>query len=391
MDIEDRIYALKASERWLGFILAPLLTMVWLVVGMALLLGTHDLLDIASGVALIVVPCGLFTWGFLYSLRTKVTFTGGEIVVQRALRESRVSRSRVAGFRRVRDGHSDEIHLHAAEAIEPLIKLPPHVTFDLVFEAWLATLTDLDARDTQRSRDEFLNDDPTPGSPAEKLASLETSRFLAKGLNWAGASLLALAYFAPSHPLMILAATLLVATAVTLAALQPARFSLGEVRTDVRASLLGACLCSSFALAVSGLRRGVPLDENELLAWSVMATLGGAGAVLAFVPAVRRSRREVLGTLILAAFFGYGVVSAANRDFDRGPMTIHVATIEQRLEEDADERRVRLSAWGPATAGEVSLPAELYEKVTVGNAICVELSPGAFGVRWYEHAECPAG
>jgi hypothetical protein len=114
--------------------------------------------------------------------------------------------------------------------------------------------------------------------------------------------------------------------------------------------------------------------------------------VLVFVPALRRSRGELAGLLILAAFFGYGAVSAANRDLDRGPMTVHVATVEQRLEEDADDRQVRLSAWGPdAPASVVSLPSELYEKATLGEAICVELWPGALGVRWYEYAECPVG
>jgi len=220
---------------------------------------------------------------------------------------------------------------------------------------------------------------------------LATARRIAQGLTLLAGGILALAWFSAGHPLVVPSATGVSAFAVALAVGRPTRYLLGQSKTDVRASLLGVCLFSSFAVAIAGLRRGVAFDENELLGWAGGVALFISVVVLWVDPTLRRTHTDVMGTLSLAAFFGFGAVNVANRDLDRGPATLYPAMVEQSQDGDTGEHRVRLPGWEPeAKAGVVSLPAELHESAKNGSSICVQLWPGALGVRWYELRECPA-
>jgi hypothetical protein len=93
--------------------------------------------------------------------------------------------------------------------------------------------------------------------------------------------------------------------------------------------------------------------------------------------------------VLLSACFGHGLVTVANRAFDRSPRQAFTVTVEERPTRYATERRVRLSAWGPvANSWETTLPASLYQKATEGSRLCVASGSGALGVRWYELEGC---
>ena len=49
---------------------------------------------------------------------------------------------------------------------------------------------------------------------------------------------------------------------------------------------------------------------------------------------------------------------------------------------------LNLPPWGPIEAGDASVPRAFYDKVAVGETVCVDLYRGALGMRWYEIAHC---
>ncbi|MBC8024990.1 MAG: hypothetical protein H7Y89_03280 [Steroidobacteraceae bacterium] len=393
MNLENRRYELRASERWLGFILAPLLGFGWAVLCIAIFfVHASDTADIVQGIGFLALPCGLLAWGFLYSLRTSVTFTQGEIVVQRAFRERRAKRSQVAAFRRVVEGLTNSIHLFEADSTSPLIELPPQIVFDPDFDAWLAGLVDLDARDSQRSMDRYLEESSQPGSSEEKLAALKSARGIATTAKWAALVLFAAIVFMGSRLDFLIAVAVLPWIAVALAVVRPTLFVLEEDKSEVRASLFGACLVPSLALVYAAISGGLSVYAGRLALIVAASMIVSSAVVLWLVASLRRQPRALWSTLALTALYSVGLVCVVNRDFDRGPMVVHETRVEERISEGSRNYILRVAQWGPRpNAEDFGVKRDFFDRVEKGQTVCVQLWPGALGVRWYELKVCPAG
>jgi hypothetical protein len=393
MSVDNRTYALRRGDSLLALILIPLLAAGWTAI---FVFGVRwefpSTGEFIWAIANLVSPLPLLVWGLLHALRTRVTFTSDEVVIQHAFLRHRASRGRIAGFRRVADDEAAAILLYEPDSARPLVKLPASLQTDAGFERWLATLVDLDARDTQRSLDRFLEDGSLPGSDTEKLDALKLANRVARIALWIAIALFATTVFIGDRTAVLLAAAILPWLALVAAVREPNLYVLDQLRSDVRASLSGACFVSSMTLAFSGSGPARWVDVDELTVIVAASALGVAVIVVWFAPSLRDLRRAWWGTLIVVAAYAFGCVTVANRDFDRGPKSVHQTAVETRMDEDNRQPVLRVTPWGARTTSEdFGVPRDVFERVAVGQKMCVELWPGALGVRWYELSDCPAG
>jgi hypothetical protein len=392
MSLENRTYPLRRGDRLTMFILTPLLGLGWIAIFVvAPRWESFDVGEIAWALALNIPMLGFLVTGFLYGLRTRVTFTGDEIIVQHAFRRRHASLAAVSGFRRVNAVPDAAINLFAKDASDALLKLPADLETDPAFDSLLESLENLDQRDTQRSLERFLETRSQPGSDAEKLAGLKRANAIATAMLWATLALFVARVFVDSQPILWIALAILPWVAVTLAAVLPELYVLEKFRNEVRASLLGVVWIAGMGVAYSGLGRYGVLDAGRLAVIVSAIALASAATSLWLVPSLRTTRWGLGGTLIMAFAYGYGLASAVNRDLDPASATAHPTVVEERLPADGRDRSVRVAPWGPRIAPEeFTVAGDFYDRVSTGEKLCVELSPGVLGVRWYELAKCPA-
>jgi Leucine-rich repeat (LRR) protein len=97
--------------------------------------------------------------------------------------------------------------------------------------------------------------------------------------------------------------------------------------------------------------------------------------------------------LFFSVLWGIGVTIYFNQLFDKGHPTIFQAPITEKITEyhsGVRYHRLRIGPWGPKTDSEkIDIPFNIYNTVSVGQAICVKLYRGALTARWYQVSLCP--
>jgi hypothetical protein len=105
-----------------------------------------------------------------------------------------------------------------------------------------------------------------------------------------------------------------------------------------------------------------------------------------------RNRLAMVALFLLAVFHGYVTVLALNVLLDRSPATVQRSVLAGKSNPNTRILQLHLTIkpWGPIMEERnVSVPYAVYRSVQPGDAVCLVLREGAFGIPWYTAQTCP--
>jgi hypothetical protein len=193
------------------------------------------------------------------------------------------------------------------------------------------------------------------------------------------------------HPRELLLAFLLAAPLVAFAIMIWARplVNIDETGDEPgEISLFGLFAMPSAMLALRG-----SLDY-EFMNDGLMLLLGLACSVplIAFVvwcdpPTWNRSGSLASATLV-CAFLAVGSIIHANTLLDTAPPERFTPTVVKKSGKGRYKNETLVSPWG-SREKENKVKGAISDTLAVGDRVCIDLHPGALGLRWYEVARCP--
>jgi hypothetical protein len=274
------------------------------------------------------------------------------------------------------------------------IKLPMMWNTDSTWQTWFTEIPDVDVVAAKTFEAAIDANADLGTTPAERQQKLSTARSFVRNATWANAALIAWAIVYP-HPyeLVILVLALLPWVAVWIMARSPGLYTINAPRGSGRPDLTILIISPGFLLMLRALQDVQILDWQRLLLGAALVSMTLMGSVIWAVPSVRDKRGTVLLTLVLVMAYGYGVVALGDSVLDHSTGSSYPTTVYGKHVTSGRNRTptLRLGPWGPRAAQEdVTVPWDLYRRTSVGQTICVLLRPGAFGVAWYQVAECPS-
>jgi len=279
------------------------------------------------------------------------------------------------------------------ESLSRAMSMPQYLDTDAAFEAWMATIPDLDAAEVGESLDSLLDDPAIPGSRDEKLSDLVRARKIANWLTWVSLALLFWLWIYP-HPydLALVCAVVLPWAAVILVARGGPLYKFIPERNDAAAGLFGPIALPGFALAIRALFDTQVFDwQNMLLA--IVATLVVCTLILWFVMSeLRDNAASVAAIAFFMAPYAYGTATLANQQLDFSePEHFEAKVMGSHISRGkSTEYYLELGPWGPRSEAEdVDVGRGFYERGSRQDTVCVYLYRGALGVRWFQVWDCP--
>jgi hypothetical protein len=131
--------------------------------------------------------------------------------------------------------------------------------------------------------------------------------------------------------------------------------------------------------------------------WEFLWLMGALIGTLLAAVAIKDRRTwhwtELLILLAVNSFYGMGVASAIDQDLDSETPQIQTANVLTKRVgryRRRDYYYLKLTPWGPRTLpAEVEVDSRVYDKVSVGGTVCIELHPGALRIPWFNAHTCP--
>jgi len=388
-------YPLTLREGWFGRIFAGLYLVV--AVGLALL-SLVMIWDVLRGRAnlwalVAILAFGAIAWfalvAFCEAALGSVTLTSDAFEANSPLGRRRLHRSEIAGYRIIRRSRlPDRLRIEPRDPGEKALEV--NLVDQEAVERWFGAPS-LDEQDAATSRQAML-DDPAFGATApERAQSMRIWRYVAAALNLVGVAITAWLAFAP-EPRPLLAVLTIGAPLVAFALLAGVgrRFKAMGPTSDARATLIALFLAGG----AMGLRDAVFEEPllNGLQPFAPALAIGAAGlAALWFLDRVAFSRQGgwwIVGLLLL--FWGWGAMIEVDRLADTGPGRVFTTTVvdKQFSRGRASHWYVTLGPWGPSRGPTRIDQRDLYDKVTLGQQVCVALHPGALRMPWREVIPC---
>jgi hypothetical protein len=347
-----------------------------------------------AGMAVLGALALVALWLILFEVACKVTLTDDTIAWSLFGWERALARADIAGRREAR-GHRGR-RLLTIVPVDPRtkpLKLPPHLATDAPFEAWIAALRDLNAKDLNASEARILGDPSHGATPQERLARLAAARTLVNRLNVATTIVAVWCVVAPWPYLAAIGAAAVLPLLAWVAVVTSGgmvRFARSTIEAHATAAMLPVLCSAALALRVYW--------DVHLIDVSSTAKIGSVVglALLVLTAIVDRSLiRHVLRLVIaavVAVAYGVSVVALADIHFDRSPGQNYQSPI---IDSHVDRGKittylVKLAPWGPRqSAAEVSVPEATFNRLRMaGSSACISLYDGAFGIPWFSVDAC---
>lgn len=256
---------------------------------------------------------------------------------------------------------------------------------DQDFADWFEGLTSFDRAEFEEARREVLSDPALGPDEAARDACLKKLTKLT-GYSGLGLVILVPGLLFTLGPVWA-GCVLAVAPVVALFAVYLSRGAITltpSTQDGLRPSVEGAGFCILFLCALT-----IPCP---ILDWSLAIGLASMVAVIVFVVTVLSDPRTfrhwdmwVLGAFI-ALLYGWGLTIHGNALLDRGKPEIYHAQVEDLQPRDS---RLYLAPIGPFQGSiTANAPESVRKSARVGESVCLNIHPGAFGIRWYDVREC---
>jgi hypothetical protein len=352
----------------------------------------------AGQVVMAVICLGFALMGaytMLDMLRTRVVLHADTIELHGAFSKRGLWRPDIAGRRLMPMQHGPPvIRLQPrSESLSRAMVMPQFLESDADFDAWLAAIPDLDAKEAEASLDALLEDPAIPGSKDEKLTGLVRARRLAQRFTWVALAVAGWLWFYP-HPYHLAVACGVVVPwlAVIVAARGGPLYKLNPKPNDACAYLLTPVIMPGFALVIRA------LFDTHIFAWQdmLLATIAAtAVCMLIMWLAVGELRASAATTGVIALLmvpYAYGAVTLGNMELDYGvPVPYEAKVMGSHISSGkTTSYYLKLGPWGPRSeADDVDVGREYYKRGSHRETVCVYLYRGAFGIRWFQVWDCP--
>ena len=379
----------------------------------------HDLPSTMGGLfeAMLLVMAASAAAAIWFTLRRAVTIYGDRIEATNGFSTTTLQRSEIKGYRRLPGAL---ISLVPSDEFSKPLRVSAELLDDPLTQNWFARLPDLDARDAQPSPyngdkcvdipaddapasappAETPTDDTTPNKAPADLAPDETpsagQRDRLKNLTWTtsavGVAIGAWTAFLPvPHAFAVLVDIAVMAGAIGLKLYFGPLISIASDRnhTDPRPSIAGMFIAPAFAIFFRAM-----WDFQLLDAWPAVWFAGGMALALGIflVAHDRRLRSSMaIGVFAALAVFFFGALAEINAIFDvRQPVVYRTSIAGLYVRSGkSTSYEVTLGEWANQPAGhDVTVSREFYSTHVVGEAICVTLSQGWLGLRYYNVGDC---
>ncbi|HWZ62845.1 MAG TPA: hypothetical protein VNX02_07485 [Steroidobacteraceae bacterium] len=379
---------------WVYLLMVPVgLAICAAGVGLAFLLTRQQSSPAAmlGVVALVAVVGGFGAWLIASALRSKVVLREDAIEVHGVLRVRRLARAEIAGRRLQSLQYGQKmLLLEATDPATRALKLSSASSLrtDAVWDAWMASLPDLDAQETQALEAEVAANPELGSTPEERLGRLAAARRLAQWTNYVTYAIAAWGYLYPRpYGAAVLALGVLPWVALVLVAKSTGLFRLDGRRADPRPSLMLPVIIPGLVLLVRAVSDVGVLDLERALIFAAVTAFVLGWAALRCDAAMRARPWNALRLMLLGCAYGYGTVVLANSQLDFAPGDEYrVAVLARHVSRGSRSTSyyLRLDRWGPRTGpADVRVSAQLYRDAQPGTTVCVHRGPGALGIPWY--------
>jgi hypothetical protein len=340
---------------------------------------------------LLMVP----VYSVCYAVRAQITLEADAMEIREAFSTRRIQWRDIKGRRitRTRNGGYRVAVLRSGS----LLKVQwGSFGLDARFNARFNALPDLDARDRAAVLAEVARDASLGADPAERLARLEKAKQLCKVLSFAAVALLLWMLFYP-HPygVLVACAAALPWLAVVLLWAQPGLFQIDGRGGDAKPNLGVVVAVPALLLGMRATMDLDVLDLRKLFLWGALAALP---LFLVLVGAPRAAGAPAGGRakmafwmLLFTAAYGIGGLALADTIWDQAPATVYWTRVTGKHENHGKSTTysVDLAPWNQDIGkNHFIVSSAYYTVVQQGDAACVRVHPGRFGLRWLRLGGC---
>jgi hypothetical protein len=388
-----REYRTVKGYRILIYVLMPPMILVFLALPFLMMRGKNPFPAGIIGFGVLGVGmAAFFTYGLIETVKGRLIIGAREVSQVGAFKTKTLALPEIAGYR------TDDKYtrVYPKEPYLPTLKIGHTTERYGELQQWLAArYPDLDCLDTERATAAILEDDHLGHSPEERAAALARATAVARVLNIAGGVAGAWAIVYPHPYKWALAGCLLLPMLATAALwLLPHTLRLDEKRNSGYPALTVAWLIPCLGLLIRA------LFDYELVSYAPLWPLAGATAALTALALAFGSRRflflagEAAGLRIhigaLALLYGLGSTSVINAAYDPAEAVAFRPEVVGKHYTSGKNNTyyLKVSPWGPvATAEDVTVSRNFYQRTEEGQKITVALRPGRLGVPWFSVVE----
>lgn len=380
------------------------------LVGLSLVLGIPSLVGIwyftsgheaqtngadYAGLGISLFFAGMSVYLMLSTLRSKIVLFADRIEIHELTVTHTLVRDEIAGWRLSNDTIPGVLRIE--RKVPPRRKISTAWIYkaDPEFGQWFASLDDLDAREMESAIDEVANDRTLGSSEQERFERLSRAKRAARLLNLSGGVLFAWGAFAP-RPYELVILLLLVApwVAALVAGRSGGLIQFDERRNDAKPSLAFLVIFPMLALM---LRAALDFQTVGWMPQALAALCIGTALFLAQRVAhadVRANRVTAVVTFLFAFLvYGYGAAIHVNVLADRSDLEHTRYRLREKYVSSGDVTTYKvkldkLDAKAPdVDTAEVTM--YFYEKLEIGDSVCLSFRRGALGITWFSAGPCP--
>ena len=353
-----------------------------------------ELFLMALSAAFVVAGAYAIAW----VIKSRIILLSDAVELYEYFRVKKIKRDEISGFRTLTLQHGlSVLILEPNNSLTKKIKLSSSYERDPEFYRWVKSLPDLDQVDEIAEKSVIAEDESLGVTPEERLARLDWAKRIGKVLNYVsiGLSLGLLFFYQRSGIALIALMAVIPLIAFSLAIRHPKLYSLEDTRNkELRANLVSPLFLPTLTIAI-----GV-MGKYHLVDWRPVAYLALAGVVLVALAApqlISATKKKKTTAILLALLFGapyaYGVGLEANGLLDQSSSQKYDVPVLGKHIVSGKHRswKLTLAAWGPESEGyDVSVPSMLYNEITLGELVCVDLHAGYMHIPWYTVHRCEA-
>lgn len=386
-NIGRREFPMKAWKKMFG-----------LLFGVALCAGSWFLGTMtaakSSGPAAWLPAAFLFATGIYllaWVVRSRLVIDGSRIEVQTAFTNRSADRSQIEGYRTIqtRNGNYKQFQLRDGAGY---LSVRNDFDTDADFDAWMRQIPDLDLRDREALLDTIKQDAELGATPEERIQALATAKTLAIFLLVVVIAAAAALMFGDPWLQIPSAIVLAIAPAAILMMVSrsPMLYAVFKPKKDPRAEL-------AFVLMVIGFSFLIKIGGIHVVTLTPLLPVMAILAIFFLLPVFLSNRGgpnqfgRIIGVILFAGFYGYGLTIAADELLDHGTVSPYRATVVGKHESHgrSTSYTLDLAPWGPVeTANKIGVSASVYGRTDIGDQVCLNLHPGSLHVQWYSLVDC---
>ncbi|HET6554077.1 MAG TPA: hypothetical protein VFG49_11125 [Dyella sp.] len=368
-------------------------------IGLLYLLQTGHSDGLATAFLAFMAMCLLAipVYAFAYASNASVTLEANAIEIRKAFGSRRLERAGIEG-RRLMRGRNAVYPLIVPKQGAPMQIARSTFGLDDRFNAWFDDLPDLDEKERVATL-AMVERDVTLGSNAqERLATLEKAKKMGKVLNLLPMILLAWSFMYPQpYAAVVACAAVLPWVAIVLSWAKPNLYQLDGKQSDVRPNVAVLLIMPPMVLALRALLDVHIVDLQPLFLWGAVLGLPLCLAVVltpkTSTPASKKPWVLPLVMLPFVAAYGVGLLAIVDTMWDEAPAQVFQTSISGKHVSHGKSTtyEVYLAPWNDTIHEDsITVSRSYFDAVNKGDAVCVRLHPGKFGLRWMQLGSCRA-